>query len=71
MTDAEMRAEFKQEAEGMRQLPESMQRTLIAEQRAIAADAEVPEADREYARKRAAALQRYLFGKKSSRKARK
>jgi hypothetical protein len=61
-------AEFRAEAERLADLPVPMQRQLVAEQRAIAADPKVPARDRQFATRRARALARHLFGKKRPRK---
>jgi hypothetical protein len=53
--------EFREEAERLRTLPPQIQRQLIAEHQAIAANPKVPKADRELARQRARALKSLLF----------
>ena len=52
--------EYQAEAERLASLPRDVQRQLIAQHRAIAADKEVPKADRREASERADALERHL-----------
>lgn len=56
----EQEQEYREEAERLAELPREDQRRLIAQHRAIAADASVPKSDREQARERADALERHL-----------
>jgi hypothetical protein len=48
------------EAERLAQLPREVQRKLIAQHRAIAADRKAPKRDRDEAKERADALERHL-----------
>ena len=52
--------EYRQEAERLARLPRDVQRRLIAQHRAIAADSKVPKRDRQEADERADALERHL-----------
>ena len=60
MLDACKDKEFRVEAERLAELPRDMQRKLIAQHRAIAADKAVPKADRQEAKERAEALEKHL-----------
>jgi hypothetical protein len=51
----------REEAARLAQLPRDVQRKLIAQHRAIAADRKVPKRDREEARERADALEKNLL----------
>jgi hypothetical protein len=52
--------EYRVEAERLAALPRDMQRKLIEQHRAIAADKDVPKADRREAKERAGALEEHL-----------
>jgi len=60
MADPAKEQEYRDEAARLAQLPRDVQRTLIAQHRAIAADKSVPKPDREEAKQRAEALERHL-----------
>jgi hypothetical protein len=51
---------YRAEAERIAELPRDLQRKLIGQHRAIAADKDVPTADRQEAKERADALERHL-----------
>ena len=52
--------EFREEAERLSALPQDVQRQIIAMHWADANNPRVPEADREYAKERADALEKFL-----------
>jgi hypothetical protein len=52
--------EHREEAERLAQLPRDLQRKLMAQHRAIAADRNVPKRERDEAKARADALERHL-----------
>ena len=52
--------EYRDEAERLALLPRDVQRQLISQHRAIAADTAVPKRDRKEARERADALEKHL-----------
>jgi hypothetical protein len=56
----EKEQKYREEAERLAMLPREDQRQLIGQHRAIAADASVPEADRQESQERADALDRHL-----------
>jgi hypothetical protein len=60
MADPVKEQEYREEAERLAQLPSDVQRELIAQHRAIAADESVPQPDREEAAERAGALEMHL-----------
>lgn len=56
----EQEQEYREEAERLAELPRDVQRQLIAQHRAIAADKSVPKPDRKEAEERADALEKHL-----------
>jgi hypothetical protein len=60
MVDPAKEQEYRDEAERLAELPQDVQRKLIAQHRVIAADKSVPKSDREEATERADALERHL-----------
>jgi hypothetical protein len=60
MIDPGKEKEYRAEAERVAELPRDIQRKLIAQHRAIAADKAVPNADRTEAKERADSLERHL-----------
>lgn len=59
MTDEQME-EWRQEAERLKLVDRQTQRQIIAMHRQIAANSKIPKRDREHARQRADALEKFL-----------
>jgi len=68
MTDEQLLSECREEANRLKLVDRATQREIIAIHRAIAADEKVPRSDREHARQRADALERFLGLAKRKRK---
>jgi hypothetical protein len=60
MVDSTRDQEYREEAERLAELPRDIQRKLITQHRAIAADKAVPKSDRKEAKERADALEKHL-----------
>lgn len=60
MPDSQREQEFREEAERLALLSIEDQKRIIAMHRADAANSKVPKVDREFARERADALEKYL-----------